>query len=94
LGGSRRLIHGYGLSRRRRHGLSRRSDLLLNRCVGFGFYRIRLMNGLLESLDRLAQPLPQLRQLPRSENDQHNDQDQDQLCKPKAPKHNVLLRKG
>src|SRR5207249_4314730 len=59
--------------------------------LGFCFYRIGLMNGLLQSLDRLAKPFPKLGELPRPKNDQHNDQDQNQLCKPDASKHSGIV---
>jgi len=50
--------------------------LLLSR-LDFGFNPVRLMRGLLEALDRLADPFPQLRQFSRAEDDQHDSEDQD-----------------
>ncbi len=50
------------------------------------------MHGFLKPLDRLADSLSQLRQLAGAEDDQHDEKDEDQLCKTKTPKHGVLLR--
>src|SRR6476660_8377176 len=66
------------------------SRLLLSR-LGVSFDRVPLMHGLLEAPDRLADPFSQLRQFARSEDDQHNEEDQDQFCKTKTSKHGVSL---
>jgi hypothetical protein len=58
-GGPSGLIQCSTLGRSRGHGL-RRSGLLRRR-LSIGLDRISLMDGLLESLDRLAEPLTQLR---------------------------------
>ena len=83
------------LLRRRRDGLLRRCHLLLLllRGLGLGFDGLRLMHGLLETLDGLTETFSQLRQFACAENDQHDEENQNQLCKTHTPKHGVFLRK-
>ena len=88
-----RLLHwGRGLHQGCRSRLLRSGCRLLLSRLTFGFDRIPLMHGLLEAPDRLTDPFSQLRQFARSEDDQHNEEDQDQLCKTKTSKRGVSLR--
>jgi fructose-bisphosphate aldolase class 1 len=73
-------------------GLDRAPHRAFLRGLGLGFNRFRLMHGLLESLDGFADSLSELRKLARAEDDQHDEEDEYQFCKTKAPKHGVVLR--
>src|SRR5579885_2243475 len=82
--GHLRLLRRLGRSGLRRERGRLRLSLRLRLCLD----RIGLVDGLFESLDRLPQPFTQLRELSRAEDDQHDEQDENQLGKPDAPKHN------
>src|SRR5690606_25484433 len=67
--------------RRWRNGLRLNRVSLLSLSLSLGFDRVCLMYGFLETFNRLADSFTKLRQLPCPENDQHDEQDQNQLCK-------------
>ena len=77
---------------RRLNGRLRRCHLLLSGGFSLGFDGIGLVHRLLEALDGFSKSLAELRQLAGAENDEHDEQDQNQLCKSHTSKHGVFLQ--